>query len=1071
MHAMKKLVSMKKLLSQGLSIFFTLALVCPLVAAQNPAVSSVAPQPDGSVAQQPTGSLRGVVKDPAGGVVVGATVTLIDASGVEKTATTTQEGVYTFTGIAPGHYLIRAAQGGFAQFENPDVNVTGTGRERFDITLAVALTQESVTVQSEPGVSTEPESNQNALVIKDKDLDALPDDPDDLAAALQALAGPAAGPNGGQIYVDGFSNGQIPPKDSIREIRINQNPFSAEYDQIGFGRIEILTRPGSDRFRGQTFFSFSDESLNSRDPFAERRAPSQGRNFGGNFGGPIQKKKSSFFVNFEKRDTDNNSIINTQIVDPLTLAFEPFNRTIIVPARRTSFSPRFDYAINKNNTLVARYNYSHNTVSNTGASEQVLDIDPFFGITRTFARSSTEQSVQLTETAILTPTIINETRFQFERSTSDSGGDISRPVLNVSGAFTAGGASAAPASNTNTQWELQNYTSFVRGLHSFKAGARLRDVHINDFTESNFNGTFFFAGTQGLTSSDLFRAVLAGTPGALPTQLSISGGSPEAGVSQFDIGAFLQDDWRVRPNFTVSAGLRYENQTNISSAFNFAPRLSFAYSLGKQQSRPKTVLRGGFGVFYNRIAESLTLQANRFNGTNQQQFIITQRPVPALCGADASQTVGCASADQVASIQAQNTAARTILSAYPHVPTIDQLAPFRTALTTRRLANDIQAPYSLQSTFSIERQLPHNITGTLTYINTHTEHLLRTRNINAPFNGVRPLGDAAGNVYLYESSGKLNQNQLRLSVNTRLNPKFTLFGFYSLGRAMSDTDGAGSFPSNNYDLTGEYGRSSFDIRQNLTLGGSFDVPWGLRLNPFVLASTGRPFNITTGLDNNGDTTFNDRPALADAQTPASDLRVAQFGNFDIRPKPGQTIIPRNFGQAPGYFAVNMRVSKTVGFGPSRNARTAAAKKTQGQGGTAAAGTTGGTTAGAQDTAQGGGGGRGGGGGGRGEGGLGGGGPRGGGGGGGMMGGMFGGGGGPSGASDKRYQMTFSINVNNILNHANLGAPVGNLSSSLFGLPRVSAGGFGGFGPGGGGGGGGGGAAGNRRVELQVRFNF
>jgi hypothetical protein len=1064
---------MKNSLSKGLSIIFALALLCPLALAQAPAVSSLAQQPDGAVAQQPTGSLRGVVKDEAGGVIVGATVTIIDANGVEKTTTSNQEGVYTFTGIAPGHYLVRAAQGGFAQFENADVNVTGTGRERLDIMLAVALTQESVTVQSEPGVSTEPESNQNALVIKDKDLDALPDDPDDLAAALQALAGPAAGPNGGQIYVDGFSNGQIPPKDAIREIRINQNPFSAEYDQIGFGRIEILTRPGSDRLRGQTFFSFSDESLNSRDPFAERRAPSQGRNFGGNLGGPIQKKKSSFFVNFEKRDTDNNSIINTQIVDPLTLAFEPINRTIIVPARRTAFSPRIDYAINKNNTLVARYNYSHNTVKNTGASEQVLDIDPFFGITRTFARNSTEQSVQLTETAILTPTIINETRFQFERSTSYSGGDISRPVLNVSGAFTAGGASAAPARNTNTQWELQNYTSFVRGLHSLKAGARLRDVHINDFTQANFNGMFFFAGTQGLTSSDLFRAVLAATPGALPTQLNISGGNPEAGVHQFDLGAFLQDDWRVRPNFTVSAGLRYETQTNIHSAFNFAPRLSFAYSLGSQQSRPKTVLRGGFGIFYSRVGETLTLQANRFNGTNQQQFIITQRPVPPACAASSTQE-GCASADQIATIQAQNAAARTILSAYPRVPTIDQLAPFRTALTTRRLAEDITAPYSIQSTFSVERQLPHNITGTVTYINTHTLHLLRTRNINAPFNGVRPLGDAAGNVYLYESSGLLNQNQLRISVNTRLNPKFTLFGFYSLGKSESNTDGAGSFPANNFDLTGEYGRSSFDIRHNLSLGGSLDVPWGLRLNPFIIASTGRPFNITTGLDNNGDTTFNDRPAFADGQTPASDLRATAFGNFDIRPKPGQTIIPRNFGQAPGYFSVNMRVSKTVGFGPSRNPR-AVANRTQGQGGTTAGTTATGTTAaGAQDTAKGGaaGGRRGSSGGSTGgrsggdSGGFGGGMPRG----GAAMGGMFGGGG-PSGASDKRYQMTFSINVNNILNRANLGAPVGNLSSSLFGLPRVSAGGFGGFGPAPGGGGGGGGAAGNRRVELQVRFNF
>ncbi|MDT7604920.1 MAG: hypothetical protein QOF61_2917, partial [Acidobacteriota bacterium] len=942
---------LKQLLASGLTFFFALALVASFATAQQLTVGG---------AQQPTGSLRGVVKDEQGGVVVGATVTLVDAAGAEKTTTANEEGVYTFSGVAPGHYTVRASQSGFALYENADVNVASGRREALDIVLRLTVTEE-VKVQAETGVSTEAENNQNALVIKDKDLDALPDDPDDLAAALQALAGPAAGPNGGQIYVDGFSNGQIPPKDAIREIRINQNPFSAEYDQIGFGRIEILTRPGSDRFRGQTFFSFSDESLNSRDPFANRRAPSQGRNFGGNFGGPIQKKKSSFFVNFEKRDTDNNSIINTDIIDPTTLGLELINRTIVVPFRRTSFSPRVDYAINKNNTLVARYNYSHNSQRNTGASEQVLDIDPFFGITRTSASQNTEQSVQLTETAILTPTIINETRLQLERSTRQSGGDISRPVINVSGAFTAGGASSAPAHNTNKQWELQNYTTWVRGMHSLKFGARLRDVSITDTTQSGFNGTFVFAGTPTQTSLDLFRAVLAHTPGAVPTQLSISGGDPLADVSQFDMGAFLQDDWRVRPNLTVSAGLRYENQTNISSAFNFAPRLAFAYSLGGKQARPKTVLRGGFGVFYQRVGENLTLSENRFNGTNQQQFIITQRPVPVLCGADSSASPGCATAAQVATIQAQNAAAVSILSQYPNAPTIAQLSPFRQALTTRRLADDIQAPYSIQSTFSVERQLPHNMTATATYINTRTLHMLRSRNINAPFGGARPLGDAAGNVFIYESSGILKQNQLRLQVNTRLNPKFTLFGFYNLNKANSDTDGFNSTPANSYDLSGEYGRASSDIRHSFNLGGNIDSPWwGLRFNPLITVNAGRPFNITTGLDNNGDTTFNDRPAFADAQTPACaspnpaacDLHVTPFGNFDIRPKPGQTIIPRNFGQATGFFSVNMRVSKTVGFGERAGGRARAAAATtgaKGQGTTTAKGAAPTT---AQDNAQG-----------------------------------------------------------------------------------------------------------------------
>ena len=189
---------------------------------------------------------------------------------------------------------------------------------------------------------------------------ALPDDPDDLAAALQALAGPSAGPNGGQIFVDGFTGGRLPPRASIREIRINSNPFSAEYDRLGFGRIEILTRPGTDRYRGQVSLNFNDDALNSRNPFSDTRPAIQTRQYGGNFGGPLLKGKASFFVDFDKRDIDDQSLVVGQTLDANNNIVD-FNETVPVPNRRTSFSPRIDYQINANNTLVARYNYTKTT--------------------------------------------------------------------------------------------------------------------------------------------------------------------------------------------------------------------------------------------------------------------------------------------------------------------------------------------------------------------------------------------------------------------------------------------------------------------------------------------------------------------------------------------------------------------------------------------------------------------------------------------------------------------------------------------------------------------------------------
>src|SRR4051812_21638193 len=238
------------------------------------------------VLAQQNGSIAGQVVDSLGAVVVGATVTAVSADAKEKSATSDQRGQYVITGLAPGNYTIRVTASNFAPFETPDVAITAGKKAEFTATLTVAGVAENVQVSGDEGVSTDPSANAGATVLKEKDLDALPDDPDELEAALQALAGPSAGPNGGQIYIDGFTGGQLPPKDAIREVRINQNPFSAEFDRLGFGRIEILTKPGSDKWRGTGFFNFNDESLNSRNPFVPNRAPSQLRFFGANVSGP-----------------------------------------------------------------------------------------------------------------------------------------------------------------------------------------------------------------------------------------------------------------------------------------------------------------------------------------------------------------------------------------------------------------------------------------------------------------------------------------------------------------------------------------------------------------------------------------------------------------------------------------------------------------------------------------------------------------------------------------------------------------------------------------------------------------
>ncbi len=383
-------------------------------------------------AQQSQGTLRGQVTDELGGVVVGATVTATDAAGVERSATTDDEGLYAFTALPPGRYTIRVLQAGFAPFENTAVEVAAGRTEPLNIVLSVALEQEEVTVTAEEPIGTDPESNVGAVVLRGADLDALPDDPDDLAEALQALAGPSAGASGeAQIFLDGFTGGRLPPKESIREVRVNQNPFSAEYDRLGYGRVEIFTKPGTDRVRGQAFFNFNDEALNSRFPTAPARAPFQSRRYGGNVSGPIVERRASFFFDFERQETDDNDIINAVVLGPGP-TFTPlaFTESMLSPVRRTTFSPRLDYQLNPTNTLVGRYTFERSERINEGVGGFNLP-------SRVYDVTNTQQTLQLTETAIINQRVINETRFQYDRRRRRQEGGLFAPTVRVNEAFTS----------------------------------------------------------------------------------------------------------------------------------------------------------------------------------------------------------------------------------------------------------------------------------------------------------------------------------------------------------------------------------------------------------------------------------------------------------------------------------------------------------------------------------------------------------------------------------------------------------------------------------------------------------
>ena len=937
-----------------------------------------------------TAFLQGQIVDALGALVVGASVTATDSGGNEKIAVTDDSGNYLVANLAPGEYLVRASAPGFTVFEKTDVRVVSGRRETLNIKLEVTIGKQEVTVSAESGLG----SSLNMRVLRGKDLAALPSGPGGLSAALRALAVPSTGPNGPQIMVNGFSGGRLPPKDSIREIRISENPFSSEYPQLGFGRIEIFTKPGSEKLQGSAFFNFNDESLNSRNPFSTVRAPYQSRLYGGSLSGPIRQKRSSFFVDFEREEVNNNALINATVLDPL-LNIVRFSDSIVTPQRRTSFSPRFEFELNKNNTLVARYSYSQARFGNNGVGDFSL-------ASRAYETSTSEQLLQLTETAVLRSNVINESRFQYLRNRRSQSGNSSAPTILVPEAFVGGGSQSGLSFNHEDRWEFQNYTSLALTRHNIKAGVQVRGVNLTDSSTRDFGGTYTFAGglapaldtannvvldTAGqpvispITSIERFRRTqlislfqqrgLSSAEiralGAGPTQFSIAGGNPAASVRQYDMGVFVQDDWQLRPNLTLGLGLRYELQNNLDNKSNFAPRLAVAWAPGGNSNERKTVVRAGIGLFYDRFSENYTLAARRSNGINEQRFIVSD---PA------------------------------VLDLYPLVPSVGALSAFAVPETMTRLAPDLRAPYTIQSSIGLERDFGSGLTLATTFINTRTLHMLRSRNVNSPLpgTGLRPFGNA-GNVFQYESSGNFTQNQLAINVVDRFKDMMTLWATYILNDARSDTDGADTFPANSYALNGEYGRSALDVRHSFYLGGWITGPWKLSLSPLVFYRSGAPFNITTGEDTNRDSLYTERPALAnDLSRPG--VVITRFGAFDLDPVAGQTIIPRNYGRGPGYFSVNLGVSRAFSFGSEskgmRNVEIAPSLHSR-----------------------------------------------------------F------TGFFSRRYTLTFTIQVENLLNHTNPGSPVGNLSSPLFGQSTSSAGPYG-FGSN---------PAGNRRVEIHIHLNF
>lgn len=946
--------------------------------------------------------IRGQVTDSSGASIPAATVTATGPGGATLETQTDEQGRYIFRHLAPGSYTVRIRVKGFAPFEKAGIQITAAEKAQVvNAQLSVHIEKEQVTVQSESQrLSVSPENNASALVLKGKDLAALSEDPDELQQELLALAGPAAGPNGGQIYIDGFSGGQLPPKEAILEVRVNQNPFSAQYRRLGYGRIDIITKPGYQKFHG-SIFSFGNNSMfNSRNPFVTQEPHYHSEFFAGNIGGPLGKKASFMFSIFHMKSI-SNSIVNALTLDPTTFAPTPYSAAVRSPSGRTHYHPRVDFQLTPKNVLTVRGEFADDSSQNQGIGELTLQ-------SMAYNSTSHGNEIHIGDTQVVSDRTVTQTLFGYERRTSTNTPFNIAPTVNVTGAFTDGGQSGGVTRDTVTHLQIRNTTSMILGKHSLTYGAELQNRGESLNSLNGFNGTFTFPTltayqiteqglAQGLTP-DQIRAA-----GGEPTQFTLTAGNPAASAGVTDVALFAEDAWRIRPNVSLTYGLRFETQNHLHDHADFAPRLALAWGIG-HGAHPVTVLRAGFGIFYDRFATAQVLHAEQLNGINQQRYVVAPPDAQAV----------------------------QLLNLFPAVPALSDLSAFAGTQTIYRLDPNLRAPYTMQGAVSIERQITNKITTSVTYINSHGVHQLLTNNINAPLPGtyvvcapndatctpspgVRPFGDV-GNIFQYESVGIFNENQIIANFNVNQGSNLSFSGYYTLSYANSDTSGVGSFPMDPYNIGLDYGPAAFAVRNQFFLRAFIGLPWGFQFSPFMMATSGHPYNITLGQDLNGDSIFNNRPAFAAPGATGPNIVTTSLGTFNIDPAPGQAVVPINYLVGPGQFNMFARISKTFGFG----------KVTEGGG-----------MGGRHWHRHGGGlGGRG-------------------------LSSSSGGGGfwNHGNAENHRFQVEVGAMVHNVLNRANLGTPVGNVTSPLFGKSISLAGGF--FG----------GGSANRSINFFMRFSF
>jgi len=813
-------------------------------------------------------TLSGRVEDSSGAVVQGASVT---TRNVETNATQTMvsdgEGRFRFPYLHVGRHEIVLEKSGFARLTRQLTLTVGQAVD-LPLKLTVAGVAESVEVTTAlPGV--ESTRTQVTETLLPREIDNLPLNGRnylDLAALTPGVtrsnptsnqrfpetsAVPGSGlsitgqrfTNNGFV-VDGLSAnddaadlpGTFYSQDVIREFQVITSGGIAEFGRASGGFINIITQSGTNKFRGRIYGYLRNQRLDARNPLATTTDPLTQGQYGISFGGPLVKDRTFFFSNFEQTRLNNATVIT--IANPNVTAVNnrldqisysgPRISTGVVP---TGFDTsnllfRIEHQMNRSNQFSARYSFYEIDSLNA------RNVGGLNAVSRGTSLNNRDQTIIASNVATISSHTINETRAQYTRSRLGSPvNDAVGPGVNISGVANFGTATFSPTERDLDTYEVVNTITTQRGAHSIKAGVGFLHNRVNIIFPGAIQGVYAFSSLANFLANRY-------------TTFQQAFGAPRQVQVNPNIGVFVQDEWKVHPNLTINAGLRYDAQflpePVTTDANNFAPRLGIAYAPGDR----KTVLRGSFGIYFDRIPLRATSNALQRDGSKYK----------------------------VAVLSFGQPGAPVFPQPLPEFP-----ANVLVSITT--IDPNVRTSYNEQASLQLERELSPSTSLSIGYLHTRGLHILLSRNVNVPTvptsAGVPNLGrpdPRFANVSRFESSGESDYNGLTVSLNRRFQRWYGVRVAYTLSKATDNAGNAFFFsPQDNYNLRDEWGPSDNDQRHRLALSGTFEIPRGnsdaatrRALSGFQWSyifsyGSALPFNTILGNDRNFDTNSNDRP--------------------------------------------------------------------------------------------------------------------------------------------------------------------------------------------------------------------